>query len=193
MAQQSETTETGVANRALSLIKKPAISSIDEDTSNACQVVKKHFAATRDALQRRYPWNCCESFALLSASAPTPIAKFSHGYTLPADCLAVREVIDADEDDWKLMKGRRLVINKAGPITIRYTARTVEVAHWDALFASAFAQQLALAIAPELASDATTVTQLREAASDLLEGAFPSDAAESGGDALEDTDWVTGR
>jgi hypothetical protein len=193
MAQLVETSETAMANRALSHIKKPAISDIDSDVSNTCQVVKKHFAPVRDALQRGYLWNFCESFSKLNASGAQPVARYRYGYDLPSDCLLVREVMGWSREDWKVMKGRRLVSHRPPPLTIRYTARTVEIPYWDPLFASAFAIHLAIALAPELASDATTISELDSKAAAILEQAYPADAAESGGDELSDTDWVTGR
>jgi hypothetical protein len=193
MAQIADRTETEVANRALSHIKKPRISSIDDDEGNTADTIRLHFASVRDSLLRSYPWNFAEDFASLPAvSGKTPGFGFQHFYELPEDCLWVREVENCGENDWKV-SGRYIASDHDAPLKIRYTKRVVEVPFWDDLFRTAFAMHLAVALAPELATDENVAAQVAQKAADMLQQAYPADAAESQGDKIPDTDWVTGR
>lgn len=193
MAQQADSSETGVAIRALSHIRKPAITSIDDDTSDTTLVVKKHFATVRDALLRQYPWNFAEDFATLPAMAETPLFDFNYFYLMPQDCLWVRKVKGCGSGKWKVMKGRRIACNLRAPLKIAYTRRVVEVPLWDALFSTAFAMHLAVACAPELAADENIAASVANTAAEMLAQAYPPDAAEQGDVDLPDTDWVTCR
>jgi hypothetical protein len=193
MAQLAENSETEVANLALSHIKKPRITSIDDDRSNTANVLRLHFASVRDALQRQYPWNFCEDFASLNAVADSaPLFGFARYFELPPDCLWVREVKGCGSNEWRVM-GRRIATNADAPLKIRFTKRTPQVPIWDALFKVVFPMHLAVAIAAELSTDEKIASVVAEKAGEMLEQAYPSDAAESGDVALPQTDWVSCR
>jgi hypothetical protein len=52
-------TETIIANRALSLIGEPAISSLDDGTV-AGRVIGLQYEVVRDSLLRSHPWDFCD-------------------------------------------------------------------------------------------------------------------------------------
>lgn len=192
MAQLDPQTETAVASQALSELLIPAITDLDSETNASAKVVRTHFAATRDAMQRQFPWNFCEREKTLD---PDPDAtasfRFTYSYVLPPDCLAARSLHCVNRRDWKVV-GRR-ILTCAGPqIKLVYTARVVEVPQWDALFRIAFVLALALAC-KQLCKDQKRIAQITDAADKALRAAWPVDAAEGTPDELPMADVIAAR
>ena len=193
MAQIHQKTETSVANEALSLIKQPSLIHIDADNTNMKRIVVKHFAAERDALLRQYPWNFASTRALLQAQVQKPVFGFKYLYAFPHDCMAVRSLPDANnQDDWKVEK-RAILTDLAPPLKVIYTRFAYEVALWDALFRKAFVRRLAEACGPELSADAELIKKAKDDADEVLEKAYPSDAAEGTPEDLPNGDWLDTR
>lgn len=145
--------ELGAINQTLILLGEEQISSLSGG-SLAARTLPKAFAGVRDALLRRHPWNFATRRATLSADPDAPPGSFSTGYALPADCLRVRAVTGAAEDDWAVEDGAAdrspapstsyLYTDITAP-EIVYTRLVAEVARWDALFLEIFTLELAAA------------------------------------------------
>jgi len=196
MPQIDASTETAVANEALSHIRVPAIVDIDADQSNTAMVLRKHFASVRDTSIRRYPWNFASRRAKLSKLVDAPAFGFCYQYGLPTDpwCLRVLEVNECDGKDgeWKV-EGRLILTDYCSPIRVRYLARETAVANWDAQFRTAFAFALASACAPELAKDGAITESMSEQAQAAFLDAFPSDAIEGTADEVPESDVLRAR
>jgi len=192
MALLHPKTETAVANEALSCLKQPAVISLDADNTNVTRVVKKHFAATRDAMLRDYPWNFAKTRVLLEAQTKKPLFGFAYEYALPNDCVCVRQVYGCGKDDWKVEK-RAILSDLTPPLKVIYTRFAYEVAIWDPLFRLAFSRTLAAAIGPELTADDNLIKKAAQEASNTLLRAFPSDAAEGVPEDLPAGDWLDAR
>lgn len=192
MAQIHPQTETAVANEALSHLKQPPLVDLTADETTPAKIVRTHFASVRDALLRRYPWNAATERAKLNAQAAAPAFGFAYQYPLPNDCLTVRQVIGCRREDWKVEK-RAILTDMPAPLPVIYTRRCVEVALWDALFRRAFTYELAVAVGPELSAEEDRINKCAEKAMELLEDAFPSDAAEGEPDEIEPGDWIGAR
>jgi hypothetical protein len=193
VAQIHQKTETSVANEALSCLKQPAIIHIDADDSNTARIIRKFFASERDALLREYPWNFASTRALLQAQVQKPVFGFEYMYAMPHDCMAVRHLPDAtNDDDWKIEK-RAILTDLAPPLKVIYTRFAYEVALWDALFRKAFARRLAVACGPELSADMELIKKAETEADEMLKKAYPSDAAEGTPEDLSDGDWLDTR
>lgn len=184
-------TETAVANEALSHIYQPPIVDIVLDQTHAARVVRKHFAAVRDALQRRYPWNFNAARAKLNAETAKPAFGFAYQYAQPDDCLRVREVDGCNKEDWKV-EGRLILTDAPAPLKIIYSRRVPEVNVWDPLFRSAFALSLGAALG-EIATDKARVREVAQQAAEALQAAFPVDASEDIPDEMPDGDWLDAR
>lgn len=194
MAQLFEASETGMANLAMSHLRKSQrITELDGDTTVAAAQMRLHFAIVRDGLQRQYQWNFCEYWATLAAEVRTVPPGFKAVCKLPEDCLFVREVVSCGAEQWKVIGERYLAVRVKPPVMIRYSKRVVEVPFWDSLFVNAFALHLAVACTPVLAEDETLKAELRDAAGEALMTAFPADSAEGIPDSIPDTEWVTRR
>jgi hypothetical protein len=174
----AEATETACANEALGHLGVTPILSIDSGSDFKSKTCAFFFPIARDALQRRYPWNFCEARASLVASATLPGFGFTNSFPLPEDCLAVREIPCAGScDKWRVV-GRAIYTNLPAPLQIVYTRRTPEVAKWDPLYRIAFGFSLAGVLARPIAKDAELAKEMKAAATDAAEDAFPTDAAE---------------
>lgn len=182
MALIAEATETACANEALGHLGSTPILSIDSGTDFKSKQCAFFFPIVRDALQRRYPWNFCEARASLAASATAPAFGFKNSFPLPDDCLMVREIPCASPcDKWKVV-GRAIYADLPSPLEIVFTRRTPEVAKWDAQFRMAFGFSFAGVLARPLSKDKELALEMKQAATDAAEEAFPADAAESNDD-----------
>jgi hypothetical protein len=190
----AENTEVAVANEALSACKAGRLLSIDADDTEKAKIVRKHFAPTRDALQRSYQWNFNEDFKVLPASAAPPPEGFGFSKRFPwtPDMLGVRTVKGCGRRDWKV-QGRSVLANVPGPLKVVASIRQPSVAVWDALFREVMVAALAYAIAPEVATDDETIERARKAAESALQRATPVDAGEGEADQPDDFDVIAGR
>lgn len=189
MPQIDPQTETAIANQALSSIKAGSILSIDADDTEKSRIVRKFFAPTRDALQRRYPWNFNEAYLSLPAGGEPPLFRFQKRFPWTADILRIREVPGCRRRAWKV-QGRSVLANAAGPLRVVASVRVTDVSVWDPLFRAAMIASLAFAIAPEAAKDEDTITRAEKAAQAALLTAFPVDASEGTPDEPEEQDVI---
>ncbi len=194
MPQIAENTETAVANEALSACKAAKLLSLDADSTDKAKVLRKHFAITRDALQRLYLWNFNEGYVSLpeGGAAIPPGFPFEHRFPLTADILRVREVIGCSKREWKV-QGRSVLANTAGPLKAIVSLREENVGVWDPLFRATMVAALAFAIAPEIATDEETIDRMRIASEAALAKATPVDAGEGIPDQPDTFDVISER
>lgn len=195
MAQIHAQTETAVANEALSHLLLPGIADLVSDTTIKGITLRLHFAATRDAMLRSYPWNFAERFARLNALPDVkPAFRFRHAYALPnapAWCLQARELEDVHRKQWKV-QGRQLLCNHGPCVNLVFTALISDVAQWDALFRTAFG--LALAVnCGVLCKDRAILQDVAQKAADALPNAEDADAQEGTQDELPMQDVIGAR
>lgn len=184
-----------IAAQAFRLMELGPISSFADDTPQAQDASQQYPVARRLCLEA-----CDWSFASRIADLPeavrpdtTPIATgFPHLFKLPADCLKVREVIDA-RIDWRL-DGDFLRADRAGPLSIRYTADQSNETRFPAMFAEAVSWRLAAMLAPRWVGAANKIGLLEQGAGDSLKQAMRADARQASAaryDGRPDTvDWV---
>lgn len=181
--------ELEAANGALGHIGEARISSLAETKRTAARVIKTHFAGVRDALLRRHNWNFALGWATLSADPAAPAGTFPNMYPLPGDCLRVRIVDGASEDDWCVENGG--TSGADGEISlmpmlstllvsprIGYTRIIAEPALWDPTFLEAFEFSLAAKIAPQLGRDDALANDMRANAERVILLARKNDARE---------------
>ena len=157
-----------LCNRALDLIGTNSITSLN-DNSKAARLCNRNFGPVRDAVLRSYPWNCAMARARLPALVTAPAFGYARAFQLPqgpdpAYCLRVWEINGepAEDIDYQI-EGRTIVTDEAAPLDIRYVARIEDPTLFDPLLDDAIAARLAVDIAFSLVSNATLVTELRNA------------------------------
>lgn len=178
-----------IANRALRLVRTPAITSFSDNTkvSNLCLTV---YPDVRDDVLSCYPWNCTIMRASLPQLMETPAYGFSAQYAIPADCLRVWQV--EGDPVWK-REGRRLLTDAAQPIYILYIA-LVTGEFIDAWVAKVIAARMAAEISPVVTDNASLTDALMKMAEVEFSRAKRMDAQEGTPDeVVEQGDWLDSR
>ncbi|SFY18645.1 hypothetical protein SAMN04244548_03003 [Paracoccus pantotrophus] len=185
-----------IAAQAFRLMELGPISSFADDTPQAQDAAQQYPMARKLCLEA-----CDWSFASRIADLPeavrpdtTPIASgFPYLYRLPADCLKVREVIDPCLD-WRL-DGDFLRADRAGPMSIRYTADQSNETRFPAMFAEAVSWRLAAMLAPRWVGATNKSQLLEQGAEQSLKQAMRADARQASAaryDGQPDRgDWVS--
>ena len=167
------------------------LTALDENTQ-AARACRLRYPYARDATLRGYDWNFAASRAELPALAEAPAFGFARAYDLPADCLRVRSLENGDADDWKI-EGRRILTDMGSPILVKYTARVVDPAQFDALFVAALAARIAADIAVSLSESTAKAQGLWQIYLGKLHEAWKNDAIEGQPEALPQGSWVGAR
>ncbi len=169
MAASVATTETEVANMALSRIGVGAISDLDSPgTDKAALAIRRIYADTRDEVCRSFPWASITGRTALSTSTATA-SVFDWQHTLATPVLFVLEVVDTSgtENINYRIEGSTLYTNSAAGY-IRRISQTATVLTWDALLLEAIVLRLASKLAVPLAGDLNlSLTVQREYVSTL--------------------------
>lgn len=187
-------TETAVANEALSALHVENIVDLLSDTTIVGKTLRTHFAATRDAMLRQYPWNFATGEKTLNFDPDAPASvRFKYSYALPNDpyCLKARELWREDRHDWKV-EGRSILANCGPQVTLIYTKLVTDVAQWDALFRVAFGLGLAVKC-KKLCRDAKIIAEVEDKATDALATAWPADVSEGLPDEMPCPDVIAAR
>lgn len=170
--------ETDCLNDALAQIGAVAITAIDDGSVNAnyCQ---RLYPALRQSLLRSHHWNFALTRIALAQNAIAPVFEFAFAYTLPADCLKVKEYNGASVDTSNLslyelaaagrfaIEGRTLLSND-GQVKIVYVRDVTDPNQWDALFYQVVATWLAGKLAHAITKDHAKGTELIRGAIGLL-------------------------
>ncbi|MGL5446414.1 MAG: hypothetical protein ACRDBL_03795, partial [Rhabdaerophilum sp.] len=133
-----------------------------------------------------------------------PAGTFAKMYPLPGDCLRVRLVDGASDNDWCIENGgttgedgetslvSMLSTNLVSP-RIAYTALIADPSLWDATFLQAFEFALAAKIAPQLGRDDALANDMRANAERLVQQARRGDAREAARSRLPLPSYITTR
>lgn len=191
-----------IINGALDLIHANGIASLSDSSSHVGNAMKRSFDVERDSLLRSYPWNFAMRRAKLAASSTGPVFRFQYAYELPAGpdpeyCLRVWAVGNEDSrndsDVWEI-SGRRLLTDLGPPLPIRYIARIINPAFWDALTIEALEARLAWRAAYKATGSSALSEAMQSIYDQRLEEAKSVDAQEGTPEPFEDgTTWVDSR
>lgn len=167
-------TETDRANAALAHIGEPAIVSLDDAGRAAARECKRHFADVRDQLLRRANWQFAKASAAPAAIGAPADGVYLFRYPMPTDCIAVRAIRDARENDWEVRHAdtdgdpRVMVDSDIEAPLIFYTRRVTNPAQWDELFREVFDLTLAARVNPKIGRDKTLTERLKNEAETRL-------------------------
>lgn len=169
-----------IVSQAFRLMELGPISSFADDTPQARDAAEQYPVARRLCLEA-CDWSFASSIAdLPEAVAPAgiaPSAAFPHLFKLPGNCLRVREVIEP-WIDWRL-DGDFLRADRAGPLSIRYTADQTNEARLPASFQLAVSYRLAALLSPRWTGAANKTQLLEQLAPQQLKEAMRSDARQA--------------
>ena len=168
------------------------IAVLDDNTKEA-SLSKLAYPACRDEVLRLHPWNSASSRASLPALLAAPAFGFDRQYELPADCLRVLRLPDADaETVWKVER-RVLLTDLGAPLSVQYVARIDDPGEMDPLLVAAIAARIALRLCRPLTQSGTLLEEMRRLFADRLRDARSADAQEGGGDRISAELFVDAR
>lgn len=202
------TSETDIANLALSRLGHTSISSLSQGNkaANACQL---HYPICRDAVLRAHPWNFSIKRETLAQDSTAPNHEFTYRHVLPTDCLKVlRTNWEADgisstavygfpgmngynsEMAPYRIEGRFLLANES-IVKIEYIAKIEDPAQFDALFVDLLAQRLAAEIAPIITDTQSVAKSMWDIYTMKLAEARTTDAQEgTPRDVVDVSPWI---
>lgn len=177
--------ETDVANLALSMLGKPSIVSLDEN-SNTAALCRQNYPDARRAQLSRSDWIFARALKQLPALAEPAVYAGWTKFILPTDFVKLRAVSSSEGVPYHTGKwhGPEFradggYISVAGnTLVLAYIADKTDVSTWPPLFAEAVAYKLAAMIASRVTGrlkDAGDAMQLAEA---MLMRAIEVDASQ---------------
>jgi hypothetical protein len=160
------TSNTAIANRALRHIGvSKTIASLTEKSESA-RACLDFYDDVVDEVLRDYDWPFARRHATVAQVATSPTSEWLYSYRVPADCLAVRRILngsgvrveteatkipflfDADASGGLLYTDLQATTN--APVVVRYTARVTDVTQFPPDFGRSVELLLAAYIAPSL-------------------------------------------
>jgi hypothetical protein len=183
------TSETAIANSALSKLGADRIISLDDDSREA-RLLKEQFDKVRDDLLRSHPWNFATKRVTLAALPTAPVSDFTYAYQVPTDCMRVLE-IDSKDDEWQ--REGQTIVTDSGSVSIRYVAKITDPGSFDPNFSEVLAMKLAVDICYALTQNATFREQLMGEYMQKLREARSFDAQEGGTRQVYANAWLNSR
>jgi hypothetical protein len=193
------TSEVGICNLALSHLGQGAISSLDENSTEA-ELCKLAYPVARDASLRDHPWNFAMRREALALLAETPPPGWTLVYQYPPDCLAARYIlpeIGCGKPPFEVALGGsghiRVILCNEPQAWLAYTARVTDTTVFDPLFVQLVTVRLAADLAQPLTGEAAKQQGLLRLYEGLLQTARASDANEGIGAPKGPGAFVTAR
>jgi len=206
------TSETEIANMALTLCGHSTITSLDNAT-NGSSLCKLHYANARDGLLRSHPWNfAVKRLALASVASPGVPFEYTYKFALPDDCLKVIRTSDeatgyvpaaavygypglvgVGAGNTYRIEGRYILTN-SDTMSVEYIARITDVTQFDTLFVEALSYKLAALIGMALTDNASLVSNMTSLFNSKMMEARSMDAQEgTPRDVVESSGWLAAR
>lgn len=183
-----------ICNNALQDLGEDPVMSLVDDCK-AARLCNQRWAATRDAVLRAHPWNCCMAQAELAAGAETPLWRWERQYSLPPDCLRVLQVVGMDGTevkDWEI-QGSVILCNDEAPLFISYVCREIDPKKYDALLSETLSARLAAALAYPLSGSTSLANAFWTAYQEKLSEARGVDAREGVSEPIRMTEWLSAK
>lgn len=146
-----------ISSNALVMLGDQPISDLSEQNPRA-RVCSAAYAATRDALLRAHPWNCCTKRVMLPREADAPDFDFQFQFLRPSDWLRTLQVGHAGQPMQYRMEGRRILAN-VPTLPLVYIWRNEDEGSWDAMLVDL----MGLALKAKIAYAITKSTSERDA------------------------------
>jgi hypothetical protein len=183
-------TSTNIVNIALRSLGVAKITALTDDSEPA-RVMNDLYEPIRDEMMECHPWNFAIVYSdTLAENATAPKFDYDYSYALPADCLRVIELEDA-EDEYKVV-GDNLYTDTQDP-KIKYISLVTTTGNFSKSFVTAFAARLA-------AEACYALTQNRALSGDKwkeyevkLHQAKGADSQEGTTEKIEDCSWIDDR
>ena len=177
-----------ICNLALSNIGKENIASLTEASMEA-RACRQFYELSRDLLLQQYPWRFAAKTLVLAELENDRPGQWAHAYSRPTDCLKVRTVRpayqeDAPPVDWQ--DGARIPYDASGPViycnlspaVLLYTFRLEDPSRFSPAFTDALAWHLSVRLAMPLTRDPKIRADAWQVANQMTGAAQMADANE---------------
>lgn len=176
------------------------ISDPDEDSKPA-RTVKAAWEPLRLFVLGKADWSFASRRVNLAARPATdewPIIGYASAYPLPTDFVRLIQLGGEylDEDCYAIEAGearRELLVDRTGPLVLRYVFDQDDVTRWSPEFVEAFSMRLAWQIADRLSGDKQRKQQALDAYTRTIAEARGSDARQKAPRDQHETDWSRAR
>lgn len=163
---------TDICNLALSRIGARRIADFESDATTEARSCRLHYALVRDGLLRRHQWDFATRTTPLSKLSDAPVGSFSEAWQMPADCVRLISVSNAERKVSRFKReDRRILTSGETAVFLEYVSNSIPITQWDSLFIEALSLALAARIAPDVTGSADAGAPFR---SDLESLALPA-------------------
>lgn len=183
-------TSTNIVNLALHSLGVARITALSDNNEQA-RVMNDIYELIRDEMIEIHPWNFSIKYSsALTQNDTDPNFDYDYSYALPADCLKVIELEDA-EDKFKIVGGN-LYTDTEDP-KIKYISLVTTTGNFSKSFVTAFASRLAAEACYKLTQSRTMTQDKWKEYKEKLAQAKSSDAQEGTTTKQEDCSWIDDR
>lgn len=183
-------TQVNIVNIALRNIGVKRITSMDDDVESA-RVMTDLYDHIRDEMLAIHPWNFAIEYSdTLAENDDTPDFDYDYSYALPADCIRVIELEDA-EDEFKVVGGN-LFTDTEDP-KIKYIKQVTTTSSFSKAFVTAFAARLAAEACYALTNSRNLADDKKKEYELKLSQAINADSQEGSVEKIEESSWLEDR
>jgi hypothetical protein len=195
-----------IANLALSILGKPSIASL-LDNSNAARVLNIEYGLIRRSLLTgRATWRFSVKRASLPVLTTAPVSgPYTQQYALPTDCLRVLLAGDTypgmDLSDYLMgptdagyeVEGRNILCDYGSPLSLQYVYDVTDTTQFDPRFIVYFAAELAYSCCERLTGSDAKQQAAKMRRDDAMSQATNSNALVNTPHKNADDTWVLAR
>jgi len=159
------TSETHIANLALSALGARRINDIDTDTSQEAKSCQLAYHTTRNALLREFQWTFATLTVALSKLPTSPSPEWTSAWILPGTLVRHIRIIGPGNDPHNpvlhyAIQGRKLLTNDYDTLSIVYVDNAIPVSEWPDTFINALSLKLGAAIGLDITNDPAKKAEL---------------------------------
>jgi len=178
-----------IANNALIALGESTITAISA-TTKAGRLLLNIFDDKRDYLLRKYRWTFAAKRQNIAPDVETPSHQYSYQFTLPSDCLHLRELYP-NTIKYRL-EGNKILCDY-DELDIEYTRRVTDPNDMDAIFRETFSALLARELAIPLCDSLRLRDKMDEAFEDKIADARFSDSIYDDLEEIQANEWLSAR
>ena len=184
MALVSDTSETGIANLALSAAEVPSVlTDFNQPNSKAARVCRMHLPRARDSILRSFGFGFSRGLEAVAEVLPAPIGgDFKRAFAHPLEALRILKIEGLVKRQWRTDGDRQILASVAGPLQVHFIRRVFDFTRWDSLALDLVVIDLAIRVVPELTHVIGISSRLKEQYADLARMAPKLDAFEQDSD-----------
>jgi hypothetical protein len=151
--------DTEIANLALSHLGQTEIEDLTTDASEAAQVMRRVYTTNRDFMLRMAPWPFATKIVALGLVEEEPNDEWDYSYRYPSNCIFFRRILSGSRNDSLGSRVSYRVVQDDQGLLIHtdkdeaegeYTFRETNVSRFPEDFVQALAYKMAADAAPRL-------------------------------------------